>query len=152
MKWHLLPTSETLLSLRFRTPSMDGKIWKAANWVTKNSHKHTHLFRLILPMELPKIMGLQDNHSPDALWHHCGLAFCPWCGKEGQNESTINNHLQIAHYQLGLICDECLYYFTSSETMHHHSQAWKNSAGGQAEEDDEDEEHNKDGNDDSTLD
>ena len=56
---------------------------KAANWAVKNLHKHIHLFRLISSMQLPKIMGLQDIHSPDAL-HHCGgLAFCPWCGKEG---------------------------------------------------------------------
>ena len=126
---------------------------KAANWVAKNSHKCIHFFSLVSPMESPKIMGLQDIHSPDTLCHHGGLEFCPWCGKEGQNEGTIVNHLQIAHYQLGLICNGCLYYFTtSSDIMHCHGQGCKNLAGGEVEEDDEDEEHNKDTDDDSTLD
>ena len=51
------------------------------------------------------------------------------------------NHLQITYYQLGLICDRCLYFFmTSSDAMYHHSQDCKNIAGSKAEEDDKDEE------------
>ena len=93
-------------------------------------------------------MDLQDIHFPDAL-HCCGsLAFCPWCGKEGQNEGTIVNHLQIAHYQLGLVCNRCLSFFmTSSDAMHHHDQDCKNAASNEVKE--EDEEHDKDGNDSS---
>ena len=35
---------------------------KAANQVAKISHKCIYFFRLILPMESPKIMGIQDIH------------------------------------------------------------------------------------------
>ena len=102
-------------------------------------------------MESPKKMGLQDIHSPDALCHCGSLVYCPWCGKEGQNEGTIVNHLQIMHYWLGLICARCLDYFTtSSDAMYHHGPVWKNSACSKAEEDDEDKEYYKD--DDSALD
>ena len=94
----------------------------AANQAARNSPKHIHFFRLISPLELPKIMGLQDIHSHDAPYCHGGLAFCPWCGKEGQNEGTIINHLKIMHYQLGLICNKCLSFFmTGSDAMHHHN-------------------------------
>ena len=46
-------------------------------------------------------------HDPDALWHYAGYTYCPWCGKEGQNEETIINHLRTTHYRLGPVCDWC---------------------------------------------
>ena len=126
---------------------------RATNLAARNWPKHICFFRLISPLESPKIMSLQDIHSPDALCHHGSLAFCPWCDKEGQNEGTIINHLQIVHYQLGLICDRYLSFFmTSSDAMHHHGQDCKNLASDEAEEDDEDEEDDKDGDDNSTSD
>ena len=125
---------------------------RAANWAVGNSPKHICFFRLVLPMESPKIMGLEDIHSPDAVCCCGGLVFCSWCGKEGQNEGTIVIHLWITHYQLVLICNRCLYFFTTgSNVMYHHSQDWQELRQcNEAEEDDEDEEHNKDGDDDST--
>ena len=98
-------------------------------------------------------MGLQGIHSPDALHYHGGLAFFPWCGKDGKTVGTIVNHLQITHYQLGLICNRCSYFFTtSSDAMYWHCQDCKNVAGGEAEEDDENEEHDKDSDDNSASD
>ena len=50
-------------------------------------------FHAVSPSKLPKVMGLAGIHNPDALHHFSGMTFCPWCGKEGQNEGTIINHL-----------------------------------------------------------
>ena len=62
-------------------------------WVThylaKSSPKDIHFFWVVPPYELLKIMGLRGIHSPEALRCWGGLAFCPWCGKEGQNEGMV---------------------------------------------------------------
>ena len=80
--------------------------------------------------ETPKIIGLRGIHSPEALKHQTGLSFCPWCGKEGQNEGTVVNHLCTRHYHLGLICERCLLYFmTSLDTMQHHAQGCQSTCG-----------------------
>ena len=55
--------------------------------------------------ESPKVMGLKGIHDPEALWHFTGFTYCPWCGKDSQNEGTIVNHLRMVHYKLGLVCD-----------------------------------------------
>ena len=95
---------------------------QATNQVAKASQKDIHFFQIILPIELLKIMGLKDIPSSEALQWQGGLTFCPWCGKEGQNEWTVVNHLQTMHYHLGLICAHCLDYFTTSaENMHCHA-------------------------------
>ena len=52
-------------------------------------------------------MGLMGIHDPNALWCYAGYTYCPWCGKEGQNEGTVVNHLRTTHYRLGLVCDWC---------------------------------------------
>ena len=57
--------------------------------------------------ESPKIMGLMGIHDPNALQHYAGYTYCPWCGKEGQNEGMVVNHLRTTHYRLGLMCDQC---------------------------------------------
>ena len=57
--------------------------------------------------ESPKVMGLMGIHNPDALWHYVGYTYCPCCGKEGQNEGTMVNHLRTTHYSLGLVCNQC---------------------------------------------
>ena len=54
-----------------------------------------------------KVMGLMGIHNPDALWCYAGYTYCPWCGKEGQNEGTVVNHLRTTHYRLGLMCNQC---------------------------------------------
>ena len=89
-------------------------------------HPQGHLlFRVILPTELPKIMGLRGIHSLKALQWWGGLSFCLWFGK-GQNEDSVRNHLQTSHYHLGLICSHCVEYFTTSaNVMCWHSQLCK---------------------------
>ena len=60
-------------------------------------------------------------HDPNA--HQCfaGFTNCPWCGKEGQNEGMVVNHLRTMHYKLGLVCDKCFGCPTiTSDTLHHH--------------------------------
>ena len=51
-------------------------------------------------------MGLMGIHDPNALQCYAGYTCCPWCGKEGQNEGTVVNHLRTTHYRLGLVCDQ----------------------------------------------
>ena len=62
----------------------------------------------VSPSEFLKVMGLTDIHHPNAL--HCfnGVTHCLWCGKEGQNEGTVINHLQMTHCKLGLVCKKML--------------------------------------------
>ena len=94
-----------------------------ANHAAKGSAKNLHYFWVVLPVESSKIMGLKRIHSPEALKHKAGLSFCPWCGKEGQNEGTMVNHPFTGRYHLGLVCERCLLQFmTSSDRMQHHSQ------------------------------
>ena len=52
-------------------------------------------------------MGLVGIHNLDALYCFSGVTHCPWCGKEGQNEGTVVNHLWMVHYRLGLVCNKC---------------------------------------------
>ena len=48
-----------------------------------------------------------DSQAQRPSQHFVGYTYCPWCGKSGQNEGTIVNHLRMVHYKLGLICDQC---------------------------------------------
>ena len=66
------------------------KAIRAAHCMTKHSPKDIHFFRIMLPTESPKIMGLMGIHSPEALQWWGGLSFCPWCRK-GQNEGMVVN-------------------------------------------------------------
>ena len=52
-------------------------------------------------------MGLKEIHDSDALQHFAGYTYCPWYGKEGQNEGTMVNHLRTTHNRLGLGCNLC---------------------------------------------
>ena len=58
-------------------------------------------------LESPRVMGLMGIHDLDALWHYAGYTYCPWCGKEEQNEEMVVNHLRTTHYRLGLVCNKC---------------------------------------------
>ena len=61
------------------------------------------------------------------------------CGAE--KKGTIINHLQTSHYHLGLVCSECLRYFTTSaDTMHCHSQLSKWTLAGIDDDNDQEEE------------
>ena len=80
---------------------------KHANYALRSLPKGLRFLRAVLTTESPKVMGLKGIHDPDALWHFAGYTYCPWCGKEGQNEGTVVNHLWTTHYRLGLVCDQC---------------------------------------------
>ena len=99
------------------------ELWQA-NYMLRTLPKGLKFFRAVSPSESPKVMGLMGIHDLDALCHFNGLTHCPWCGKEGQNEGTIVNHLQTVHYKLGLICEKCFSCPSIMlEAIHHHS--WK---------------------------
>ena len=69
--------------------------------------KGLKFLRAVSTKESPKVMGLKGIHDPNALQHFDGYTYCPWCGKDGQNEGTIINHLRTVHYRLGLMCNQC---------------------------------------------
>ena len=93
------------------------------NYAAKGFTKNLCYFWVVSTIESPKIMGLKGKHSTEALKHQVGLLFCPWCGKEGQNEGTMVNHLHTGHYHLRLVCERCLQHFTtSSDRMLHYLQ------------------------------
>ena len=81
---------------------MGQKDLKATYHAAKVSPKDIQFFRVVLPIELPKIMGLRGIHSPKVLPWWGGLSFSPWWGKGGHNEGMVVNHLQTSHYHLGL--------------------------------------------------
>ena len=78
-----------------------------ANYIFQSQPKGLRFLRVVSAKESPKEMGLKGIHDPEALWHFSRFMYCPWCGKLGQNEGTIMNHLRTTHYKLGLICDRC---------------------------------------------
>ena len=94
-----------------------------ANYALRTLPKGLKFFCTVSPLESPKVMGLTVIHHPDALHHFNGVTHCPWCGKEGQNEGTVVNHLQMMHYKLGLVCEKCFHCpSVTSEAIQHHGQ------------------------------
>ena len=80
---------------------------KQANYTLQSLPKGLKFLRVVPTSESSKVMGLVGLHDPDALWHFASFTYCPWCGKEGQNEWMVVNHLRTTHYRLGLVCDKC---------------------------------------------
>ena len=80
---------------------------KQANYALRSLPKGLKFLRVVLPSESPKVMGLVGIHNLDTLCHFSGITYCPWCGKEGQNEGTVFSHLRTVHYRLGLVCNRC---------------------------------------------
>ena len=94
---------------------------KQANYTLWSLPKGLKILRAVPASEFPKVMDLVGIHDPDALWHFASFTYCPWCGKEGQNEGTVVNHLWTTHYRLGLVCDKCYGCpTTTSDTLCHH--------------------------------
>ena len=92
-----------------------------ANYVFQSQPKGLRFLRVVSAKESPKEMGLKGIHDPEALRHFSGFTYCLWCGKSGQNEGTIVNHLRTTHYKLGLICDRCFGCPTTmADTLHWH--------------------------------
>ena len=80
---------------------------RQANYALRFLPKGLKFLCVVPPSESPKIMGLVGIHDLDALCHFSSMTYCPWYGKEGQNEGTVVNHLQTVHYRLGLVCNKC---------------------------------------------
>ena len=80
---------------------------KQANYALWSLPKGLKFLPVVPLSESPKVMGLVGIHNLDALHHFNGITHCPWCEKEGQNEGTVVNDLQMVHYRLGLVCDWC---------------------------------------------
>ena len=98
------------------------ELWQA-NYSLMILPKGLRFFRVVSPSKSPKVMGLMGIHDLDVLQHFSSLTHCPWCGKVGQNEGTIVNHLQTVHYKLGLMCEKCFRCQSITlEAIHHHSQ------------------------------
>ena len=66
---------------------------KQANYDLQSLPKGLKFFWVVPPSESPKVMGLLGIHDLDAFCHFSSITYCPWCGKEGQNEGTMVNHL-----------------------------------------------------------
>ena len=66
---------------------------RQANYVLRSLQKGLKFFHAVTPSESPKVIGLVGIHGPDALHHFNSMTHCPLCGKEGQNEGTVVNHL-----------------------------------------------------------
>ena len=94
---------------------------KQANYALRYLPKGLKFLHVVPPSESPKVMGLVGIHDADTLCCFSGITHCPWCGKEGQNEGTMVNHLQTVHYRLGLVCNKCHDCpSTMADTLHCH--------------------------------
>ena len=94
---------------------------KWANYALQSLPKGLRFLRVVPTSESPKVMGLMGIHDPDALWHYARYTYCPWCGKEGQNEGTVVNHPRTTHYRLGLVCNKCFGCpSVMSDSLHQH--------------------------------
>ena len=80
---------------------------KHANYILRSLPKGLKFLRMVSTKESPKIMSLKGIHDSNAFWHFTSYTYCPWCGKDRQNEGTVINHLRTVHYKLGFICDQC---------------------------------------------
>ena len=95
---------------------------KQGNYTLQSLPKSLRFPRVVPAMESPKVMGLMGIHDPDTLQHFARFTYCLWCGKEGQNEGSVVNHLRTTHYKLGLVCNKCYGCPTiTSNTLCHHS-------------------------------
>ena len=120
---HLATTAGLLDTSIFETcsPWNGSEELKQANYILLSIPKGLKFLQAIPPSESPKVIGLMGIHDPDSLCWFSSVTYCPWCGKEGQNEGMVVNHLWTTHYRLGLVCDRwygCL--TTMSNTLCHH--------------------------------
>ena len=80
---------------------------KQTNYALQSLPNGLRFLRALATTEFPKVMGLMGIHDPNALQCYAGYTYCPWCGKERQNEGTMVNHLRTTHYRLGLMFNRC---------------------------------------------
>ena len=80
---------------------------KQANYALRSLPNGLKFLHVVPPSESLKVMGLVGIHDWDALCFFSSITHCPWCGKEGQNEGTMVNHVWTVHYGLVLVCNKC---------------------------------------------
>ena len=80
---------------------------KQANYALWSLPKGLKFLNAVPPLQFPKVMGLMGIHDPNTFHCFSGITHWPWCGKEGENEGTVVNHLWMVHYRLGLVCNWC---------------------------------------------
>ena len=68
------------------------KLWQA-NYTLRTLPKGLKFIRAVSPSKSLKVMDLAGIHDLDALCHFYRVTHCTWCGKEGQNQGTVVNHL-----------------------------------------------------------
>ena len=136
LQWHSWPFWDIEASGYKSWPSRHFYLWNSItlDWARRAKASKLHFviltqgFEVSLgstPSESPKVMELMGIHDPDALCQFGSVTYCPWCGKEGQNEGMVVNHLWTTHYWLGLVCDRCYSCLsTTSDTLCHHG--WLN--------------------------
>ena len=94
---------------------------RQANYIFQTQPKVLKFLRAVSTKESLREMGLKGIHDPKALQCFSGFTYCLWCGKRGQNEGTIVNHLRMVQYKLGLICNKCYGCPTTTlDTLHRH--------------------------------
>ena len=130
---HTCDLSEIFRQMAASTELLGTSIYEIqASWMGPDELKQAKYALRSLPKGLkllhvvpqsPKVMGLVGIHDPDALHCFSSITHCPWCGKEGQNEGTMVNHLWMVHYRLGQVCNkyhDCV--STMSDTLCCHGQ------------------------------
>ena len=126
--WEMI-TSANLLESEIYEIQQVWTRWKDlryAHHAMRSLPKGLSFFHLVSPSESPKVMGLKWIHHPNALCHHAGLSYCPWCGKKRQNKGALVNHLQTMCYKWGLVYSRCLFFpVITSKAMWHLGQAYK---------------------------
>ena len=68
------------------------EVWQAS-YALRTLPKGLQFLRGVLPSESLKVMGLTNICDQDALCNFNRVIHCLWCGKEGQNEGRVVNHL-----------------------------------------------------------
>ena len=121
-----MATSAKLLGTsiyKIRVSWMGPNELRQASYALRSLPKGLKFLQAVPPSESPKVMPLVGIHSLDTLCHCSGVTHCPWCGKEGQNDGTVINHLWTVHYRLGLVCNKCHDCLSiMSDTLCHHGQ------------------------------
>ena len=94
-----------------------------ANYTLRTLQKGLKFFRAVSSIQVPKGNGVEGHTQFRCTTSLQWADPLPWCGKEGQNEGTIVNHLWTVHYKLGLICEKCFGCPSiMSEAICHHGQ------------------------------
>ena len=106
-------------------------------WCVEAFAKGSAVFPPCIPFWIPQGHGLKRGSPPRCPSPLCQVNFCHWCGKEGQNEGTVVNHLWTMHYKLGIDCSRYLHFpLITLEAIWYHGQGCKQPRESDAKEED----------------